>query len=343
MSVGEPWVPALAATTRSSRAPQQVLRRLGLLDTPPQESVDRLTRLVSRLLEIPVSMVSLIDSERQFFLSQTGLGEPWAARRETPLSHSFCKHVAAEGRRLVVEDARLDLELADSQAITELGVIAYAGIPLLVEGECIGALCAIDTKPRVWEPEDLAVLYDITAAVASQIALRSALEQLAALATTDPLTGLPNRRAWDEHVERDIARVRRSGRPLHLALLDLDRFKAFNDSHGHAAGDELLCEFAGRAQSVLRETDILARWGGEEFAVLLSECSSGRLAMSVLERVRQTVPCGQTCSVGHAVWDGRETPGQLMRRADIALYAAKTRGRDQIASSPVTLAERTPT
>jgi diguanylate cyclase (GGDEF)-like protein len=160
-----------------------------------------------------------------------------------------------------------------------------------------------------------------------------ALERLSAQATTDGLTGLANRRAWDERLAHEIAAARRSGSTLTLALLDFDHFKRFNEAHGHAAGDRLLCAFARRALTALREVDVLARWGGEEFAVLLPSCPSEAAAASILDRIRSSVPYNQSCSVGLATWDGREKVEELMRRADDALYLVKSRGRDMVVSA----------
>lgn len=155
------------------------------------------------------------------------------------------------------------------------------------------------------------------------------LAQLKALARTDELTRLPNRRAWDEELRRELALAGREGRPLCLAILDLDRFKRFNDRFGHDAGDALLKASARAWKEELRASDFLARHGGEEFAILLMGHSPDE-AVAVAERMRAATPSSQTCSVGVAFWDGAETAGAVMRRADAALYAAKRRGRDRV-------------
>lgn len=161
---------------------------------------------------------------------------------------------------------------------------------------------------------------------------QSLIAQVEAMARTDALTGLPNRRAWDEEVILAVARSERTGRALALAMLDLDDFKAFNDAYGHASGDELLVEAATGWRLSLRVTDFLARYGGEEFAILLPECAPEDAA-SLLERLRIATPRGQTCSVGIAFWDGIEGPGELVARADGALYEAKRRGRDRVVAA----------
>jgi GAF domain-containing protein len=150
------------------------LRRQGLLDTPPEEEFDRLTRLASRLIGLPVALVSLVDADRQFFKSCVGIPAPWAQRRETPLSHSFCQHVVESGKPLVVRDARRHAVLRHNAAVGELGMIAYAGFPLFSEGQVIGTLCAIDDVPRDWSPEDLEVIADLAALAQSELDLRAA-------------------------------------------------------------------------------------------------------------------------------------------------------------------------
>ena len=146
------------------------LRRVALLDTPAEAAFDRLTRLAATILGAPVALVTLVDADRQFFKSAVGLPEPWASRRETPLSHSFCQHAVASRRPLIVGDAREDPVLRDNMAIRALEVIAYAGIPLIAgDGHALGTLCVIDHEPRDWRPEETALLESIAKTVVTQI------------------------------------------------------------------------------------------------------------------------------------------------------------------------------
>ena len=149
------------------------------------------------------------------------------------------------------------------------------------------------------------------------------------LAAIDPLTGVYNRRSWDEHLLRELARARRERVPLSVMMIDLDHFKRFNDEHGHQAGDRLLVEAAAAWKSVIRATDILARYGGEEFSVALADCSADD-AVLIANRLRTGIPSGQTCSAGVATWNGVESGGTLVARADRALYEAKRQGRDRV-------------
>jgi diguanylate cyclase (GGDEF)-like protein len=149
--------------------------------------------------------------------------------------------------------------------------------------------------------------------------------QLGELAVTDELTGLPNRRAWQELLEREISAARRTGLVFTVALLDLDRFKDYNDSHGHLAGDQLLLTAAAAWASTLRATDVLARWGGDEFALLLPNCDAQQTE-ALLDRMRSVCPAAPF-SFGLAESDRRYTPEMLLAQADGELYRAKRAGR----------------
>ena len=154
------------------------LRRTALLDTPPEEAFDRLTRMAARLLGTPVSLISLVTDDRQFFKSATGLPEPWASRRVSPISFSFCGQVVATGEPLVLEDARRHPLLRHNPAIRELGWVAYAGVPLITrQGHAVGALCVIDKTPRLWSERDIALLQDLAASVVTEIELRGEIAQ----------------------------------------------------------------------------------------------------------------------------------------------------------------------
>ncbi|MDQ6816230.1 MAG: sensor domain-containing diguanylate cyclase [Actinomycetota bacterium] len=173
-----------------------------------------------------------------------------------------------------------------------------------------------------------AAVKDITERKALESERQELLEHAEAVARTDPLTGLANRRAWEEELQREIARARRSQHRLAVVMLDLDHFKEFNDKHGHQAGDELLREAAANWRMALRISDVVARYGGDEFGLLLPDCPA-YYAEGVLERIRAVTPGGCGCSAGIAYWDGAETAEAMVARADAALYAAKQAGRDQ--------------
>ncbi|GFO62168.1 ATP-binding protein [Geomonas paludis] len=150
------------------------LRAVALLDTPAEEAFDRLTRLATQFVDAPVSLVTLVDADRQFFKSCIGLPEPWQSRRETPLSHSFCQYNRIAKQPLLIEDARLHPFFKDNPAIRDLHVIAYLGIPLATaDGYILGSFCVIDAKPRQWTAAQVSAIEDLAASVMTEIHLRS--------------------------------------------------------------------------------------------------------------------------------------------------------------------------
>lgn len=226
----------------------------------------------------------------------------------------------------------------DRERVREMAAAAFAG-----SGH--GALeCRVLAKDGSWHwlrssstlDEDEQLLYsratDVTELKRIEAEREQLLGEVQSLARQDALTGLPNRRVLDEALPRELARARRAESPLCLALLDLDHFKVYNDTHGHLAGDEALRESAIAWESSLRGEDLIVRFGGEEFLVLLPGCSLEQ-ARETVERLRDATAHGQTCSAGIACWDYRESPDELVRRADEALYVAKSAGRDQLAAA----------
>jgi diguanylate cyclase (GGDEF)-like protein len=161
--------------------------------------------------------------------------------------------------------------------------------------------------------------------VATAIARGDLLAQMSDMASTDALTGLPNRRAWELRLQQALL----EGEAVTLAMLDLDRFKEYNDTHGHPAGDRLLRETAAVWREELRAGDFLARIGGEEFGLLLAATVAGD-ATAVVERLRERMPYRQTCSAGVVTLLAGESAESLVARADEALYASKTGGRDRV-------------
>jgi diguanylate cyclase (GGDEF)-like protein len=159
------------------------------------------------------------------------------------------------------------------------------------------------------------------------------LAQVEVLARHDALTGLPNRRSLEELLPREMARARREETSLCMALVDIDHFKAYNDTYGHLAGDAVLRECATAWDAQLRGADSIVRFGGEEFLVVLPDCGIEE-AIEILERLRAATAAGQTCSAGLARWDFMESREDLLGRADAALYEAKVGGRDRIVHSP---------
>jgi diguanylate cyclase (GGDEF)-like protein len=319
------------------------LRATGLMDSAPEQVFDDLTALVARLLRVPMALLSLVDDQRQFFKSARGLASPWAERRQTPLSHSFCQHAVTRGGQLVVTNAPLDPLVADNLAIPDLGVIAYAGVPVEVESQPIGVLCAIDTSPRDWTEDELAALHMLAAMTSRELErlaeladeLVTAQKLLEEAALKDALTGLYNRRGFFEQANLAMQLADRTRRPLALFYVDLDGMKVINDTHGHAAGDEALRETAAILRASFRATDLVGRLGGDEFVVLAIECADEASAIGLLQRLHDTITDRNqkdgvsytlAASAGLTFYDpgrGRRYLESLLAECDQRMFVAK--------------------
>jgi diguanylate cyclase (GGDEF)-like protein len=206
----------------------------------------------------------------------------------------------------------------------------------LLAGMLILALCSYvpmlvvgaPAYPVDWGHATLLVLVGFTVAgslraVAHEMQLLA--RRLREEAVIDDLTGLLNRRGWRYNAPRELARSARTQRPVAVAMIDLDKFKALNDSLGHSEGDRVLRETAERLQATLRLGDVVARLGGDEFVALLCN-STLDAALRAIARLRQLTPADASFSAGIAVWDREEELEEVLHRADIALYAAKSNG-----------------
>src|SRR6201996_8573112 len=173
---------------------------------------------------------------------------------------------------------------------------------------------------------------DVTERKTNQEERERLMREVELLARSDALTGLPNRRALDDHLPREMARALRTATPLCLAIIDIDHFKTYNDTYGHLAGDTVLRGCAAAWDAELRGEDMILRFGGEEFLAILPNCAPAD-ATEIVERLRAATPEGQTCSAGLATWIPGETVDELVARADKALYEAKESGRDRLVSA----------
>jgi diguanylate cyclase (GGDEF)-like protein/PAS domain S-box-containing protein len=207
--------------------------------------------------------------------------------------------------------------------------LSVAAQPVMLDGRCLGVLAVFWDEVRTELGTRTGRLLSLLAHEASTAFARTALfARLAEQSRTDALTGVLNRRALDDELHLALLNARRDGDPVSVAVLDLDHFKAYNDTYGHTAGDTLLKGACAAWSETLRSRDVLARFGGEEFVVVLPGCPVAD-AGALIDRLRAGVPNRQTCSAGVAAWNGDEDAGQLLDRADQALYRAKGAGRDR--------------
>ena len=239
------------------------LRSLNILDTPPEERFDRLTRLAKRLFAVPIALVSLVDENRQWFKSCIGLDVS-----ETSREISFCGHAILGNEVFIITDATKDPRFEDNPLVlNEPYIRFYAGCPLrYVDGSMLGTLCIIDTKPRHLNEDDLEALKDL-----SELAERELMA--VQLATLDELTGISNRRGFIMLAQNSLNMCHRNKEAASLIFFDLNKFKQINDEFGHAEGDAALKAFVDQMKKTFRDSDVIARLGGDEFVVLLSGSS----------------------------------------------------------------------
>jgi len=316
------------------------LHELRILDTAPEERFDRLTRLARRLFRVPIALVSLVDRERQWFKSASGLDAS-----ETPRDISFCGHAILGDDVFLIRDARKDPRFFDNPLVTgDPRVRFYAGCPLRISnGSKVGTLCLIDHDPRDLDDDDLGSLRDLASMAEQELA---ALQ----LATMDDLTLLSNRRGFINLGKQAVAMCQRLERPISLLYFDLDDFKAVNDTYGHAEGDYALKSFAKILRNNLRESDVLGRMGGDEFAVILTD-SSEHKAREVLERLETAVSVHNglhkrgyriAFSAGHVELERarHRSIEDLLAEADARMYTQKRAARDSLAGITLSRSRR---
>jgi diguanylate cyclase (GGDEF)-like protein len=335
-----------------------------LLGSPPDEAFDRITRMAARLLKVPAALVSLIDSDIQWFKSACGFDAT-----QTPRDVSFCGHAILDHEPLVVPDALLDPRFADNPYVVgPPHVRFYAGVQIYsIERQPLGTLCVMDYVPRTLSPEDLDVLRDLARMVeqlihhrqlasASQSLhkqltthlavdpdhgdLAEAAGQVEFLLTHDVLTGLANRQVLARTIQDNLAAWRTAGTQTLVASVDLDKFKRVNEVLGHHAGDEALVAITSSLQNLLRPQDMLARAGNDEFVLLLPGLGDDSTARGRLRQLMMAVnrefagPNGAiplTCSIGYAIFPQDGDSGDvLLNNATLAMRHAKDLGGGQI-------------
>jgi diguanylate cyclase (GGDEF)-like protein len=338
------------------------LRSYEILDTAPEESFDDLTRIASQICGCPIALVSLIDKDRQWFKSRIGLDV-----QEMPREQAFCAHAILNPTEMLeVGDAASDARFADNPLVTgEPKIRFYAGVPLVTDhDEALGTLCVIDGTPRSLSDEQRRALKALSRHVMRLIEMRRAAEdskdnneslqryqtqletyqrqleqsnvRLRVVSSTDPLTGLNNRTVLRAELESRFEEFQRHGKVFSVLMLDVDHLKGVNETYGHPAGDEVLKQVAALLRRGARGRDVVGRYGGEEFAVLLDDADVSA-ACVVAERCRKNVESahwskrGITVSVGAATSTRRHSsPDALLAEAERALHVSKRSGRNRV-------------
>jgi diguanylate cyclase (GGDEF)-like protein len=299
------------------------LRTLKILDTTHEERFDRVTRMAKRMFNVSISLVSLVDEDRQWFKSKQGLDAS-----ETPRDISFCGHAINQEGLFIIPDASKDKRFFDNPLVTDAPNIRfYAGYPLkLRHGINIGTLCLIDPKPQGLDEEDQQLLKDLGAMIEQEI-------QSIQLATLDELTLISNRRGFLNLVEHSLKVCHRNQMSMTFILFDLDKFKAINDTYGHHEGDFVLTTFAQIMLDSFRDCDVIGRLGGDEFVAMLTDSDTEK-ADIVLERFSTAIKNANdslnkpykieySAGVMHFAHDTDKSIEDMLQDADTAMYEKK--------------------
>jgi len=336
-----------------------IARALASLSRPAAATVeieqpDKLLRQilfrVAETFRVPIVILSIELRARRRVMGYMSVNELQGSPRQWPI----IQQVINSREVLVVPDITKHSLFGIAPVAPTVAVRGFASAPLVSSsGQMIGVMSLLDFEPLTLTAEQIDLLGDASRRVADELERQyradlagaelaehtrseenwAALERLA---LTDPLTGLSNRRAGERAIEREVARARRAGSPFSLALLDLDHFKQINDVHGHAAGDDVLCQVSRILTTSFRASDLAIRWGGDEFLVLLPDVTLEG-AVVFAERARVQLESMSVTGVGHVTMsagivqvEANEEPRAAIARADAELYEAKRNGRNRI-------------
>jgi diguanylate cyclase (GGDEF)-like protein len=275
------------------------------------------------------AVVELPDGDQLVYRAVAGTAEPFFGLR-IPAGGSAAGYCLAHLEPLVVSDTESDSRV-DREACRQVGARSLVVVPLIHAGRPAGVLKVYAAEPGKVGADEARLLGLLGNVIGTGLARAELFATMTEHASTDALTGLANRRSWDEQIARAIAHAERTHETLSVAVCDVDGLKELNDRRGHAAGDELLRAIAERWRADARAADLIARIGGDEFAVLLPGADEAG-AQDVVERLIGTLPEGASVSFGVAEWDLREDGLELMARADLRMYDEKRRGRSRSSS-----------
>jgi diguanylate cyclase (GGDEF)-like protein len=308
-----------------------------------EEAAKVVMRCVGKLMPKHSGAVYLLEKSR----ANLGLMTKWGERAQEYLpviGRDSCWGI----RRGRTHISSTDPDDVACPHLTSAGPLDSICLPMVAQGEALGLISIMsnrqlnvtaDRTAREWQTWLSETIADTLAVALAGLRLREALRENS---IRDPLTNLFNRRYMEETLDRELYRVQRAKLPLSVLMLDLDHFKRFNDTHGHEAGDSILKALGEVLQGMFRQDDVVCRWGGEEFVVILPTADAS-IAMHRAEQLRERVCRMQvaygasllpqtTLSIGIAVFpDHADNSAALLRNADIALYAAKNKGRNQVA------------
>jgi diguanylate cyclase (GGDEF)-like protein len=315
--------------------------------TAGAEDLDRLLETIARELGrlFPVDAAAVALAEDGIIAATEVLQREGTSRRDSDrLPHDDSHHlgwVVTRDRPLWRND--IGAELRFKESLPRAGMRSDMTIPLRARGRVMGAFRVACRRPHAYDPEDFEVLKRLADLVAVAVESQRLLLATRRMAEVDGLTGISNRRHFQEALAREAGRSRSTGKPLAIIMIDVDHFKRINDTRGHLAGDALLRHVAQTVSRLLRRSDLLARYGGEEFAALLAgadRTSAARVAENLrgaienapLEAAFPAPPLRATISLGVAsLPENGPHESAVLEAADRALYRAKREGRNRVA------------
>src|SRR3984957_11774529 len=324
-------------------AAQAAVARLGehaLAGTPIQELLDEACRTATVVLGVEAAAASQIRDERGALELRSEYG--WHTPEDLQHRDRFdpdspSSYMLQTGKPLLVADWQIETRFSRTDRVAEQGIRRSLGVRIEGPASPWGIFRVFSTRPNVFSDSDTNFVVSIANVLADAIEHQQAEDAMQHRALHDPLTSLPNRVLFTDRVEQALERVRRHPRSLAAILfIDVDHFKQVNDTLGHQAGDDLLVGVATRLREAVRPTDTVARFGGDEFGLLLEEIASERGAIAPAERVAAgfarpfVLDAGSqfaTVSIGIAIADGRQDAQTMLQDADAAMYRAKQRGR----------------
>ena len=302
---------------------------------------------LKKVVDIDWATIALVDEKELRFLALSStVGSPWQAEQRIPLERTATEWVCREGKSLYEADLKQYRRFNTGENYLRQGIRSIVYLPLTIKDESIGSLVVASRYPDAFTPKQIRLLEQVALQIATPIENSQLYAQAEQRARIDELTGLFNRRHFEERLKEEVSRHSRRGDVFSLFLLDLDNFKAYNDIYGHPSGDILLNRTGKIIRSSLREADGAFRYGGDEFIVILphTTMNDGRI---VADRVRQRIAeemekqeIAVTCSIGLASYpsDG-VVSGELVTVADTALYFAKRTGGNRVYLSSKVLSE----
>ncbi len=299
-----------------------------------QEIFDSFVKELRKAVDVNWSAVALIgDSDLCFLALSSEIGSAWKVGERVPIKGTATEWLVIHKKAIVEPDLSQESQFTEAESYLKQGVRSIAYLPLIAKGKAIGSLIVASRRPNAYSRRQITLLEHLASQIAMPVENSRLYAEVKEKALIDELTGLLNRRSLDEVIASEIKRYSRYGGVFSIIVLDLDSFKAYNDTYGHLAGDELLRQTGGIIKKAVRDSDQAFRFGGDEFAILLPNTrldAANRVAERVRKQAASKVIAGHipvTTSLGLASWpDNGIDANDVIAAADAALYHAKRSG-----------------